>query len=133
MNLSHLWKFMLLTVTLWLAFAVASPAQQTPDCNDACNTTGVTSCGTTSTACQVTIDAQGNASPAKVCVVAGNKIEWALATGVTGSCTVMFVSASSHFRRPRRIPAGPQEWPSVSLVATPTAATHTPSLTPLRG
>ena len=84
------WKFVLLTVTLWLAFAAASLAQGgTSDCNDVCNSAGVVAC--TTAPCKIAVDGSG-ANPAKVCVVWGNSIQW---TTTAGTCAVTFTQSST--------------------------------------
>ena len=96
MNPSHLWKFMLLTVTLWLAFAVASPAQ----CSASC--AAPVSCGSGGT-CTVTVslDVTGTktvVTPDTVCVnsaTAINDIQWQTPTGSYATWSVSFDGGST--------------------------------------
>ncbi len=87
MKHSHLWKFMLLTVTLWLAFAVASPAQSPiGTCGFTCNYTDI-NCGSAGK-CTINIGNNGTVSltssavnVSTVCVASGTTINWTVSSG----------------------------------------------------
>lgn len=68
MNHSRLWKFMLLTVTLWLVFAVASPAQtacnpgpipQVDNWTNDCQASTSNVCSISANTCSITVNQSG--------------------------------------------------------------------------
>ncbi len=85
MNHSHLRKFMLSTLTLWLALALASPAPA-KNCSPPCvaNDTTVQDCTDSSKPCQLKISTDsgvrtsaGGTSATYACVYADQTVTWA--------------------------------------------------------
>ena len=79
MNHFHLRKFMLLTVALWLALAVASQAQQCLPCPGG-NTTTVTVSGSSGTTTTVSSD--------PVCVSGGGTVTWQFPSNAQDGATI---------------------------------------------
>lgn len=92
MNCYHGWKFMLLLITLWLAFAVASPAQTCPvACAD------LPPCMMDGNTCDVTVNSDGTAG--SVCVTLSDQvtsIEWVPSSSGPSGCTINFNTANGN-------------------------------------
>ncbi len=112
MNRPHVWKFMLSTLTLWLAFAVASLAQVAPisTCSgtSTCSTVNCGSANAPVSPCTITIGADTNGNitlfagttnitSTYACVSPNTMIQWTVASGTPAGFVVEFSPTTNPF------------------------------------